>query len=151
MTTSNPSYLWDVVPQRTTGVSHRSTTSSRHPGRTFEGTVAYEITRIVLCDRCGLSRALMAALIYARGRAFFREWGVMRSNEGLRLLVQWTRIAPRSLDDDNLRSAFKPLRDELAKHAGMDDRSPRYEWQYQQERGKPGFRVHLEVIGVSDR
>ena len=56
MTTSNPSYLWDVMPQSTVGLSHRSTTSSRHPGRSFEGTVAYEITRIVLCEKCGLSR-----------------------------------------------------------------------------------------------
>jgi len=32
--------------------SHRATTSSRHPGRTFEGTVK-ATTRRALCPKCG--------------------------------------------------------------------------------------------------
>lgn len=37
--------------------SYRSTTSSRHPGRVFEGHVAYAASRIVQCPDCGHMRS----------------------------------------------------------------------------------------------
>lgn len=35
------------------GVSHRSTTSSRLPGKAIEGAVHYRIARVVECADCG--------------------------------------------------------------------------------------------------
>lgn len=54
-TSSNPSE-WDAIVPASRGVSHRSTTSSRHPGRTFEGSVNYEVRRITQCPDCGFMR-----------------------------------------------------------------------------------------------
>ncbi len=52
-------------------------------------------------------------------------------------VVLLTRIAPRSLDDDNLRGAFKAVRDEVARWLGVDDADPRVRWAYAQTRGRP--------------
>ena len=52
--------------------------------------------------------------------------------------VTLTRIAPRSLDSDNLASAMKAVRDGVADALGIDDGSSLLEWRYAQERGKPG-------------
>lgn len=64
-------------------------------------------------------------------------------------VVTLTRIAPRALDDDNLRSAFKALRDGIADRLGIADNDPRVEWRYAQERGKPkeyAARVEIESM-----
>lgn len=52
-------------------------------------------------------------------------------------VVTLTRIAPRTLDGDNLQSAFKGLRDGVADRLGVDDKDPRVTWLYAQEPGKP--------------
>lgn len=54
-----------------------------------------------------------------------------------RMRVTITRIAPRSLDSDNVQSAFKAFRDGIADHFGVDDRADWYEWRYEQRKGKP--------------
>lgn len=51
--------------------------------------------------------------------------------------VTFTRIAPRELDDDNLRSSFKSIRDGVADAFGCSDRDPRLLFEYAQERGRP--------------
>lgn len=51
--------------------------------------------------------------------------------------VVLTRLAPRRLDDDNLRGALKACRDGVADALGVDDRDPRVAWAYDQERGQP--------------
>lgn len=51
-------------------------------------------------------------------------------------VVTLMRIAPRALDDDNLASGFKALRDGIADRLGVDDRDPRVTWRYIQGRGK---------------
>ena len=51
-------------------------------------------------------------------------------------VVLLTRIAPRALDDDNLRTAFKALRDGVADRLGVKDNDPRVTWEYAQERGR---------------
>lgn len=62
-------------------------------------------------------------------------------------IVHLTRISPRFLDDDNLRVAFKWIRDEIAnniipgKAAGRADDDPRIEWQYSQEKGEKSVRI----------
>lgn len=62
----------------------------------------------------------------------------------LPIVVTLTRIAPSNgLDpDDNLPSAFKAVRDEIAAWLGVDDKdraTVRYE--YEQERGPWGIRI----------
>lgn len=50
----------------------------------------------------------------------------------LPLIVIITRIGPSKLDDDNLASACKYVRDEIARTVGVDDGSPLYTWAYRQ-------------------
>ena len=52
-------------------------------------------------------------------------------------IVTLIRIAPRDLDDDNLASGFKAIRDGVADCLGIDDRDPRVKWLYSQKRGRP--------------
>lgn len=62
-------------------------------------------------------------------------------------LVTLTRIAPRDLDSDNLPPSMKSIRDELAACLGLDDRSPRIVWHYQQRRAAKGQeRYAVEVL-----
>jgi glucose-6-phosphate-specific signal transduction histidine kinase len=62
------------------------------------------------------------------------------------MTVKMIRVAPRQLDDDNLRGALKSIRDGIADRLGIDDRDPRVTWQYDQEKGRPKQRgVRLEV------
>lgn len=62
-----------------------------------------------------------------------------------RLVVTWTRLyAGRAMDDDNLRGAFKGLRDWLANWLGVDDGDPRVEWRYEQRAGTPGVELWIE-------
>jgi len=63
--------------------------------------------------------------------------------------VLLTRIAPRVLDDDNLRAALKAIRDGVADALGVDDRDPRVMWSYDQRRGAPG-RYGVEVVVYRD-
>lgn len=60
------------------------------------------------------------------------------------LEVTLTRIAPRALDDDNLASSQKHVRDGVADALGIDDRDPRVTWSYAQERAK-GYAVRIEI------
>lgn len=47
---------WSGILHAARGVSHRSTTSSRRPGKAIEGTVSYEVGSIVRCPDCGFMR-----------------------------------------------------------------------------------------------
>jgi len=55
-----------------------------------------------------------------------------------------TRVGPRKLDNDNLASACKYVRDQIAEWFGVDDGSLLYTWRYAQQTGKYG--VDVEVI-----
>lgn len=103
--------------------------------------------RMVRAKRVKGQREVAALFLRTKGAAFFREWRVMVANERLRLGVTFTRISPRELDQhDNLRAAFKAIADQVAVEAGINDKSKRFEWTYAQEKGPPGYRVHLEVL-----
>lgn len=72
------------------------------------------------------------------------------------LEVTFTRIAPSNgLDDDNLRSAFKAIRDEVARLLERDDREGQgVDWRYEQERGAPkhyAVRVEVRAVTLEDR
>ena len=61
------------------------------------------------------------------------------------VVVTLTRIGKKLLDDDNLASAFKHARDQVAHWAGVDDGSPLYTWRYEQRIGKEyGIEIEIE-------
>ena len=60
--------------------------------------------------------------------------------------ITLTRVAPRSLDDDNLASGFKAARDGVADWLGIDDGSKRLTWVYAQRRGDP--KQYLAEVAV---
>lgn len=67
--------------------------------------------------------------------------------------VTLTRLAPRTLDDDNLVTAFKSIRDRVASlivpglKPGRADNDPRIEWKYSQEKNKQyQVKITLEPV-----
>ena len=58
-------------------------------------------------------------------------------------LVKIIRIGKRNLDSDNLASAFKATRDQVAASLGINDGSPSTAWAYGQERGPVGVRIEF--------
>ncbi len=57
--------------------------------------------------------------------------------------VTLTHIGPK-MDGDNLQSAMKGVRDEVAACIGPDDGSDFYEWAYLQMTGTPGVEIRIE-------
>jgi hypothetical protein len=71
-------------------------------------------------------------------------------DRGMRLEVRLTRISPRPLDDDNLASSMKHVRDGVADALGINDRDPRVTWTYGQERrgvGEYAVRITIKENG----
>lgn len=63
------------------------------------------------------------------------------------LVVTLCRVAPGTLDDDNLRGACKGPRDGIADALGINDRDPRVTWAYQQRRGRAGeYAVNITIV-----
>lgn len=61
--------------------------------------------------------------------------------------ITLVRIAPRDLDDDNLVSALKAIRDGIQDWAGIDDR--KLKCSYEQRRGgKNEYAVEITLHGV---
>jgi hypothetical protein len=62
-------------------------------------------------------------------------------------------VAPRQLDDDNLRGALKAPRDEIAAFFHIDDADPRIEWAYGQVKSsrprESMVRVEFEIEGAT--
>ena len=69
--------------------------------------------------------------------------GFGRSRLRKAVTIRLVRIAPRALDDDNLASAMKSVRDGVADALGMDDRDSRVLWLCDQESGRPSVRVEV--------
>lgn len=68
------------------------------------------------------------------------------TGKALPLVVTLTRIAPRKLDDDNLRGALKAVRDGVADALGVDDGDDRVTWLYSQRKG--AVRENAVVIEI---
>lgn len=62
-------------------------------------------------------------------------WTPLLPRLGFPLTITLTRISPRKLDDDNLRSALKSVRDGIADRLEIDDRDSRVTWEYGQRKG----------------
>ncbi len=94
-------------------------------------------------------RGLVALLLRAKGTSPRPLTAYSLDTEGRRVpsrVVTLTRIAPRELDDDNLRGAMKACRDGVADWLGVDDRDPRVEWRYEQTKGS-SYAVRVIVRG----
>ncbi len=71
---------------------------------------------------------------------------------GLRLplVVKLVRLAPRRLDDDNLRGAFKAVRDEIAALLGVNDGGDLVKWEYEQRKDPkalaPAILIEIEEL-----
>ena len=70
----------------------------------------------------------------------------------LPVVVTLVRVAPRSLDDDNLATTLKADRDGVADALGLkSDADPRVTWRYGQERGAAGeYAVRVELHARED-
>lgn len=76
------------------------------------------------------------------------EWKrAVKRKVTLPCVVRLTRVAPNMLDDDNLRSAFKGIRDEVARLVGVDDGSDQIRFEYEQHKseGRGHYDVFIEV------
>lgn len=61
--------------------------------------------------------------------------------------VTLTRVAERALDTDNVRDAFKSMRDGVADAFGIADNDKRIAFEYRQERGTPSkINVRIEWL-----
>lgn len=60
MTTYSRESDWIGVPMASTVASHRATTSSRHPGVVFAGTVRHQRNHVAPCSVCGSPRLYLA-------------------------------------------------------------------------------------------
>ncbi len=79
-----------------------------------------------------------------RAKAHRQAAYLCSSKHTLPCVVTLTRIGPRTLDSDNLASAFKATRDGIADRLGVDDADQRITWVYQQERGKH-YAARIEI------
>lgn len=61
------------------------------------------------------------------------------------LRVQFLHVGPR-MDDDNLQTAFKAIRDEIAELIGVDDGDPRVAWEYAQAAGKSAVGIRIRAL-----
>jgi hypothetical protein len=82
-------------------------------------------------------------------RQFVSVYLAGRPRPALPVVVTLVRIAPRALDGDNLQSAFKAPRDEIARWLGCQDNDPRVTWVYGQKRA--GVGVYSVVVTVEGR
>jgi hypothetical protein len=68
----------------------------------------------------------------------------------LPVVLTLTRIAPRELDDDNLRGALKGVRDGIADYLETNDRNPGITWEYEQTKpAKP--RMYAVRVDLRNR
>ncbi len=81
------------------------------------------------------------AVMLVRNRGNFLT-AIAATTRGEPLVCTLTRIG-RKLDDDNLASAFKAVRDQVAAELGVDDGSDAVAWRYAQERGPAGIRIEI--------
>lgn len=89
--------------------------------------------------------ATRLALVSAYNKLGAREFLI-----DLPVVVTLTRVyggrGSRAFDDDNLRGAFKAVRDAVAEFWHMDDADPRIEWRYVQAKGRAAVRIELAAV-----
>ena len=90
----------------------------------------------------------------AHKRAIRAQWRETKSQVSLPCQVIFTRLSPRELDDDNLPSAFKYIRDALSNllipglAPGRADNDKRIKWEYHQEIS-PKRAIRVQIIPLA--
>lgn len=74
-----------------------------------------------------------AAFLYVLSARRRSELGDLKPPKSA--VVTLTRVAPRTLDGDNVQSALKAIRDGVADALGVNDGDPHVTWKYAQRRG----------------
>lgn len=71
-----------------------------------------------------------------------------RVQAGAEIVVTIVAHIRRRMDDDNLATGCKPLRDAIAGELGVDDGDPNIRWEYGQveTRGRTGVTVKIEIL-----
>lgn len=71
-----------------------------------------------------------------------------RRKGGVVICITIIACGPRLLDDDNLATGAKPLRDSIASGLGIDDGDRRIRWQYRsiETTGEAGVIVTVEAV-----
>lgn len=82
-----------------------------------------------------------AALVQRQRKLVLSDLRFLAVHPGLPCTIELVRVAPRPLDDDNLRGALKAHRDAVAEWLGCkDDRDPQVRWLYGQRKDRrPGY------------
>lgn len=113
---------------------------SREHGHFFPSRTVSEVnTREHWTKRAARAKSL-------RDMAYICTWKDALAKPHASAIVLLTRYGPRTLDDDNLRSALKPIRDGVADAFKIDDGSEFYTWQYAQVKTKRGqYGVRIEI------
>jgi hypothetical protein len=102
----------------------------------------------VKAKRVKAQRNAVALAMKSDRRGLLDAHAKLARGEDLRCVL--TRCSPRKLDDDNLASAFKAIRDEVAKQLGVDDGGTRVEWVYKQMPGGPFVLVAINELPLTD-
>lgn len=124
--------------------------SRAHPRQGEEMSVRFEVP-ILVKSANNLREHPMARheRVKKQRRATGYRWPGWKA--GPLLVVRLTRLAPRSLDGDNLQGALKGVRDEVAAKLLLDDASPLVRWDYRQEKAPTGKEsVRVEVLSPAE-
>jgi hypothetical protein len=84
----------------------------------------------------------------AQQKEFMVTWRNAKAKVKLPATIIFTRYSCQILDDDNLQSALKGCRDQLAKEIGVDDGSDLLNFVYRQE--KINKREHWFTVEIKD-
>lgn len=69
---------------------------------------------------------------------------------GGKVAVLMIRMGGRVMDDDNLKSALKAVRDGIADALGIDDGDPRITWNYEQAKGSGDASKGSVIVRISE-
>lgn len=85
------------------------------------------------------ARAAVKQREYEAGKSAGREFRhIVETTPATFFVVRMARVSPKALDDDNLASAFKTVRDGVADSFGLNDRDPRVRFVVDQWGTEPG-------------
>jgi hypothetical protein len=84
----------------------------------------------------------------AQQTEFRALWRTQKRKVTLPAIVTFTRYSCKVLDDDNLRGAFKGIRDALAREIKIDDGSDQVKWRYEQV--KTSKREHYFTVEITE-
>lgn len=79
-----------------------------------------------------------------------QHFGILSESCLSTIIVSFTRIATRKLDDDNVRSALKAIRDGIADYLQVDDGNERITWIYDQNIEKKANHVALAITVIDE-